>query len=130
MFFKKRDVAITCNVSNTCDVQQPTSPVTLYACEDFTVRFSVSQNFRLKKLVADIDNNGVVSTELVNCRDLNNMHLSEAACRLRDLPNAGGNSVVSEVMSFEVLQKCFGAELLKVRIFLSISRFECIKLSS
>lgn len=88
----------------------------LYACEDFTIRFPVKQNFRLKKLVTDVENNGVVSTELLNCRNMESMSLSDAACRMRDLPNAGGNSVVSEVLSFEMLQKCFGAQLLKTEM--------------
>lgn len=31
-------------------------------------------------------------------------------------PNAGGNSVFSEVLSYEILRRCFGAELLKTEM--------------
>jgi len=118
VFFTKGYAGLNYN-STHLTFQEPTSPVALYACEDFTVRFSVRQNFLLKQLVTDTDNNGVVSTELVNCRNLESMTLSDAACRMRDLPNAGGNSVISEVLSFEVLQKCFGAQLLKTEMEVS-----------
>ena len=45
---------------------------------------------------------------------MKNMALSDQAVKIRDVPNAGGNSVISEVMSFELLKRCFGAQLLKV----------------
>jgi hypothetical protein len=47
------------------------------------------------------------------------MSLSDSAQRLRDLPNAGGSSVVSEVLSFELLKRCFGAALLKTEMEVS-----------
>jgi hypothetical protein len=37
--------------------------------------------------------------------------LSVGACRIRDTPNAGGNSVSSEVMSFEILRLLLNAKL-------------------
>ncbi|ELR23500.1 AAC-rich mRNA clone AAC4 protein [Acanthamoeba castellanii str. Neff] len=42
--------------------------------------------------------------------------LTEGGRRIRDLPNAGGNSVASEVMSFEVLRASYGADLLKTEM--------------
>jgi hypothetical protein len=39
--------------------------------------------------------------------------LSPEAARMFDTPNAGGTSVESEIMSFEVLRHCEGAKLLK-----------------
>ncbi|XP_074657159.1 AAC-rich mRNA clone AAC4 protein-like [Tubulanus polymorphus] len=47
------------------------------------------------------------------------MRLSAAALKLRDEPNAGGNSVVSEVLSYELLAKCFGARLQKTEMEVS-----------
>eukprot|EP01098_Paradermamoeba_levis_P005471 TRINITY_DN229_c0_g1_i5.p1 TRINITY_DN229_c0_g1~~TRINITY_DN229_c0_g1_i5.p1 ORF type:complete len:334 (-),score=80.16 TRINITY_DN229_c0_g1_i5:143-1144(-) len=43
-------------------------------------------------------------------------HLSPSSKRLALDPNAGGNSVWSEVYSFEVLQRAFGAELVKTEM--------------
>lgn len=37
-------------------------------------------------------------------------HLSPGAQVIRDEPNAGGNSVLSEVLSYEVIRRCFGAQ--------------------
>jgi len=39
------------------------------------------------------------------------VQLTQGGERIRDLPNAGGNSVASEVMSFEILRCLHGAEL-------------------
>ena len=47
-------------------------------------------------------------------RHFTRMNFSNDAVKIRDVPNAGGSSVISEFMSFEVLQKCFKARLLKV----------------
>ena len=41
----------------------------------------------------------------------NNIQFCEGACRIRDLPNAGGNSANSEVLSFEVLNCLLNANL-------------------
>ncbi|KAK2143039.1 hypothetical protein LSH36_885g00061 [Paralvinella palmiformis] len=41
------------------------------------------------------------------------MMLSVDAQRIKDVPNAGGSSVISEMLSLELLYRCFGASLLK-----------------
>lgn len=48
------------------------------------------------------------------------MTLSPEALRILILPNAGGNSIVSEVLSYEVLRGCFRAQLLKVTAAVSL----------
>lgn len=52
-------------------------------------------------------------------RHFTRMNLSNDAVKIRDVPNAGGSSVISEFMSFEVLQKCFKARLLKTEMKVS-----------
>lgn len=44
------------------------------------------------------------------------MSLSLEAMKLRDVPNAGGSSEVSEMLSYEVLMRCFKANLLKTEM--------------
>ncbi|KAL5018554.1 hypothetical protein ScPMuIL_004276 [Solemya velum] len=44
------------------------------------------------------------------------MHFSIGADKLLNVPNAGGSSVLSEVLSFELLHKCFRASLLKTEM--------------
>lgn len=47
------------------------------------------------------------------------MNLSDQAKKLKDVPNAGGSSVISEVMSYELLKRCFGAHLIKTEMEVS-----------
>ncbi|KAL4219295.1 hypothetical protein ACF0H5_021875 [Mactra antiquata] len=44
------------------------------------------------------------------------MTFSQGGNRLKDVPNAGGSSVISEILSFELLQKCFKADLIKTEM--------------
>lgn len=44
-------------------------------------------------------------------RAFSDMRLSSAGLKMKCLPNAGGSSVISEVLSYELLRNCFGAEL-------------------
>eukprot|EP00656_Telonema_subtile_P017898 TRINITY_DN19650_c0_g1_i1.p2 TRINITY_DN19650_c0_g1~~TRINITY_DN19650_c0_g1_i1.p2 ORF type:complete len:205 (-),score=50.15 TRINITY_DN19650_c0_g1_i1:31-645(-) len=44
------------------------------------------------------------------------MQLSEGGSRIMNTPNAGGNSVTSEVMSFELLRRLIGARLAKTEM--------------
>lgn len=86
----------------------------MYIGENFSV--SVNQFFKLNKLVQDPVEGGVVHTSFDSFRKWERMNLSDSAKKLRDVPNAGGNSVVSEVLSFELLRTCFKASLLKTEM--------------
>lgn len=44
------------------------------------------------------------------------MKLTNETVRLMDTPNAGGSSVESEALSFEIFKKCFNARLLKTEM--------------
>eukprot|EP00339_Tiarina_fusa_P023920 CAMPEP_0117014392 /NCGR_PEP_ID=MMETSP0472-20121206/11680_1 /TAXON_ID=693140 ORGANISM="Tiarina fusus, Strain LIS" /NCGR_SAMPLE_ID=MMETSP0472 /ASSEMBLY_ACC=CAM_ASM_000603 /LENGTH=176 /DNA_ID=CAMNT_0004717931 /DNA_START=1611 /DNA_END=2141 /DNA_ORIENTATION=- len=44
------------------------------------------------------------------------MTLSDGGNQILNLPNAGGNSLESEVLSFELLHECYGAALLKTEM--------------
>lgn len=44
------------------------------------------------------------------------IELSEGGARLKNTPNAGGNSITSEVMSFELLRRLIGARLAKTEM--------------
>jgi len=72
--------------------------------------------FKMQHSVTDNAATGVIHTKFNSFKKMDHMTLSNAAQKLRDVPNAGGNSVVSEVLSFELLRRCFGAELLKTEM--------------
>jgi hypothetical protein len=67
--------------------------------------------------IADLVTNGIVVNELITqSRSLAGIKLSEGAQRMLNTPNAGGNSVASEVMSFELLTTMYRATLLKTEM--------------
>lgn len=70
-------------------------------------------------MVQNQDHNGLVHSQFDLFKTLSGMTLSVEAQKIRDVPNAGGNSVVSEVLSYEMLQRCFGAKLLKTEMEVS-----------
>ena len=102
-----------CGEKRACTTFTPVpSPVNVYINENFAVSFH--QWFRIIQLVENDDNHGVALTEFVALRRMRSMKLGVAAQRLMNIPNAGGNSVLSEVLSYEMMERCFGARLVKV----------------
>lgn len=86
----------------------------IYVGENFVVKHGNPFNLRLK--VCSQNHSGVVFTELRPLKPVSQMSLSNGAKRMRTCPNAGGSSEKSEVLSFELLQRCFGADLQKTEM--------------
>lgn len=93
------------------------TPCNIYFGDNFTVR--LQQWFKFLQFLEDNQTGGIVHCDFVPNRKLGKMTLSTDAVKIRDVPNAGGSSVVSEVLSFELLQKCFKAKLLKTEMEVS-----------
>ena len=95
------------------ETQQPThTPHNIYIGYNFSVR--LTRTFKLSNMIQHDVFNGVVHNDFETFKNLGKMTLSLSAQKIKDMPNAGGDSVASEVLSYEVLHKCFGAKLLKV----------------
>ena len=88
------------------------TPFNIYVNTNFLVR--QQQWFKFIHLINDSHFGGLVQCDFSPLRNVNKMDLTEGAERIRNVPNAGGSSVVSESLSFELLGRCFGAKLLKV----------------
>ena len=86
----------------------------MYVGENFSVKFQMQHYFALNKMLTDSRNGGLVRTKFENLKHVKQMSLSQSAEKIMNVPNAGGSSVISEVLSYEMLQRCFGAKLLKV----------------
>ena len=84
----------------------------MYVGENFAVQ--TPEWFNVPVLVTNTSIAGVVVTKFFSSRELKKMQLTVGGYRLLSVPNAGGSSVVSEVLSFELLNKCFSAKLKKV----------------
>ncbi|KJE98149.1 hypothetical protein CAOG_08159 [Capsaspora owczarzaki ATCC 30864] len=128
------------HVSTQTTVTQRTASTTVTPTADFTNtnninisntttnRVHLSENFSLEvpvdtasiaymqRVVSSNEEAGLVVTWFDPFRDYRRMQLSESARRIRDCPNAGGSSVESEVLSFEVINRCFGATLHKTEM--------------
>ena len=91
----------------------------VYISDNFAVKLGSAFSFR--NHVCSTTRTGLMITEMAQLKPFSRMSLSSGALRMNSLPNAGGSSVKSEVLSYEILQKCFGAELdqteMEVRYF-------------
>ena len=106
------------------DGKGATSPVPVvkvtpfqYACNVF-----VNENFALKcpalfhghfmdVIRRESPTADLMEAEFDPFKSFDAMHLSASAERMRDTPNAGGNSVISEVLSYELLKSYANAKL-------------------
>lgn len=86
----------------------------MYVGENFIVKHG--NTFNLRRKVCSESHSGVVFSELRQLKPVAQMSLSNGAKRMRTCPNAGGSSEKSEILSFELLQKCFGADLEKTEM--------------
>ncbi len=72
--------------------------------------------FEIERLVTRTNENGWIVTVFRQAKSFDKMNLSAEARRIVNTPNAGGDSVKSEAMSFELLNKFFNAKLLKTEM--------------
>lgn len=73
--------------------------------------------FQVEKYIQDLNRPGLFVNEAqVFAEDIDKVHLSAGAQRILGCPNAGGSSVKSEALSFELMKRCFQASLLKTEM--------------
>ncbi|XP_071143581.1 AAC-rich mRNA clone AAC4 protein-like [Mytilus galloprovincialis] len=89
----------------------------MYIGENFNVHFH--ENFNFWKFLEDNSSGGLIHSDFIPNKKFTEMMISNSAKRIRDVPNAGGSSVISEVLSFEFLNKACQAELLKTEMEVS-----------
>lgn len=74
-------------------------------------------SFQLEKYLRDPHRPAFFTNEAnFLCHDFEGIQLSPGAQRIKELPNAGGSSLCSEVVSFEVLRRTLQARLLKTEM--------------
>jgi len=82
--------------------------------ENFSLTITEKTTSKLKNILIDKKKGGHIHLDYRQNKTLDQMHLSVGSVRLRESPNAGGTSEVSEMLSYEVITRLFGdAELLK-----------------
>lgn len=87
----------------------------LFVNENFTLT-SEQNIFEVEKSVANPTTNSFITTVFDQCKSFGRMNLSFDSRRIQNTPNAGGSSVESETLSFELLHKFFNARLLKTEM--------------
>jgi hypothetical protein len=79
--------------------------------ENFTL--ICTQNiFRVEKLISDKYLSGFLLIRFDSIKSFEKMKLTSEANKIQNTPNAGGSSIVSETLSFEMMKKLFNAQLL------------------
>lgn len=80
---------------------------------DFIVKEDTEERSRLKEITTLSEKSGLIIMDFDQRVSINNMQLSPGSEKLKTTSNLGGSSLPSEVLSFEVLYRCFGAELIE-----------------
>ncbi|XP_033126042.1 AAC-rich mRNA clone AAC4 protein-like, partial [Anneissia japonica] len=93
---------------------ETTPSYNVYIGKNFGVR--LCDYFKFLRSIEQASERALVQCSFNCFRSFASMELSSSAKKLQTCPNAGGNSVESEVLSFELLHRCFGAELLKTEM--------------
>eukprot|EP01089_Gocevia_fonbrunei_P007110 TRINITY_DN1814_c0_g1_i1.p1 TRINITY_DN1814_c0_g1~~TRINITY_DN1814_c0_g1_i1.p1 ORF type:complete len:258 (+),score=21.50 TRINITY_DN1814_c0_g1_i1:440-1213(+) len=100
-----------------CGVASLGPPSTFHATADYLISSPTSNSFTVPNSLTDCstDSGRLVRNSLFvhdSISDFNQINLSEGGSRIKDEPNAGGNSVASEALSYDILRCMHGAELL------------------
>ena len=82
----------------------------LFISENFNITCHTSF-FQVERLVQDPLSNGCIVMEFTQTRAFKSMKLTKEAACIQYTPNAGGSSVESETLSFEILKKLYNARL-------------------
>lgn len=85
-------------------------PASLFISENFNIKCHTSF-FQAERLVHDRLSNGCIVMEFTQTRAFKSMKLTKEADCIQYTPNAGGSSVESETLSFEILKKLYNARL-------------------
>ncbi|XP_797207.2 AAC-rich mRNA clone AAC4 protein [Strongylocentrotus purpuratus] len=101
------------NQEGQIKVQQ--TPCNIYLGENFATKLQAAFQFERSLQQADFED-GFVQCRFDPFKRYHEMTLSGMAARMKECPNAGGDSVESEVLSLELLHRCFGAKLLKTEM--------------
>lgn len=112
---KNGNVFVSSTAQNTscAALKERQGTCALYVSEHFVTQ--TYQHFMFERLVTNVNVGGFVLTTFISKGDIRSMQLTAGGYRILAVPNAGGSSVVSEVLSFELLGRCFRAKLKKVR---------------
>eukprot|EP01105_Mastigella_eilhardi_P020729 TRINITY_DN4964_c0_g1_i2.p1 TRINITY_DN4964_c0_g1~~TRINITY_DN4964_c0_g1_i2.p1 ORF type:complete len:564 (-),score=94.09 TRINITY_DN4964_c0_g1_i2:45-1736(-) len=81
---------------------------------DFTFIENILERSRFRRSLVDLTSGGIFWNAFENfARDPDTFRLTSGGARMLHTPNAGGNSIWSEVVSYEIFARVLGAKLLR-----------------
>jgi len=93
---------------------------------DFAVNYPCSSTFKVFGCLEDMSKGGITKNTFHCFMDQKEkLQLCQGSQRILNLPNAGGNSVWSEVLSFELLNSLYGATLMRTEMELEYWPMGC-----
>jgi hypothetical protein len=84
--------------------------------ENLLIQTKFEDKLRLESCLDNIYLPGLIVTRLKFQKELLKMKFSEGCLKMMSIPNAGGSSLISEVISFEMLQAFCKARLCKTEM--------------
>jgi len=84
--------------------------------DDFIVKHPLTQPGELRWAIESSSEPLVIVNHFQSSKKIEHMDLADSSWRMFHSPNAGGNSLESEVLSFELLHRCYQAKLLKTEM--------------
>jgi len=107
----------TLSNSKCCNEKRQSSSVNLYIGQDFS--FSIKEWFKFERLINNNRDHGLVHSNFDPFKKFKTMGLTPDSIKMLNEPNAGGSSMISEVLSCEMMVRFFNATLLKTEMEVS-----------
>eukprot|EP01095_Lingulamoeba_sp_RSL-Kostka_P012520 TRINITY_DN4984_c2_g1_i1.p1 TRINITY_DN4984_c2_g1~~TRINITY_DN4984_c2_g1_i1.p1 ORF type:complete len:325 (+),score=90.77 TRINITY_DN4984_c2_g1_i1:287-1261(+) len=79
--------------------------------KDYKIVQSITEDMKANYILEQGEESGLVCNYITPMKNYHDIELCEGANRMMHVPNAGGNSVNSEALSFEMLNKMYNAQL-------------------
>jgi len=93
---------------------------------DFLIQSPFQNKFTIESCIRDVNNGCIIIDTFESLKnDTERFNLTNSGRRILETPNAGGNSIWSEVFSLEVLSAIYGAKLLHTEMELEYKYNGC-----
>jgi len=80
------------------------------------IQFDTNESFKFKNSIDNIKKPTFIVTNLTLYKSIKQMNLSEGSKKMMLIPNAGGNSLISEIVSYEIIRTSFNAKFLNTEM--------------
>jgi hypothetical protein len=105
-----------CSPSQSDVSLKEVSCIALVLHENYQVSYELYHRFRVEAHIRSPIDGALIRNRFKAFAKTSNFRLSPGAQKILTLPNAGGNSLWSEVMSFEILSHMFSGKLLRTEM--------------